>query len=55
MTIMTIDIEQELDARGIKCDPQKAKEVIEDSIRIELEYHFSTMLENGGVKYEYMD
>lgn len=55
MTIITIDITQELDARGIKCDPQKAKEAIEDSIRIELEYHFSTMLENGGVEFEYID
>jgi hypothetical protein len=55
MTIITIDIAEELDARGIKCDLEKAKDAIEDSIRIELENHFSDMLENGGVEFKYVD
>ena len=55
MDIITIDIAQELDARGIKCDAQKAKQAIENAIRYELENHFSDMLENNGVEFEYID
>ncbi len=50
-----IDVAQELDARGIDCDLRLATAAIENTIRYDLEHHFSDMLENGGVEFEYMD